>query len=181
MRMRSPRIAPPVNGEDGSTATMPTVDPRRLYSCATFSARVDFPAPGGPVSPSTRARPVRGNRGGRRQGTAAPGPSAETGGGGARARPLPTRRPRLPDRSGGCRPRRPLRRAPPSPEPGTGSCLFRQQAPRDHEFLDFARSFADRAELHVAIELLDREVLDEPVAAVDLHGPIRRADGDLAR
>ena len=64
---------------------------------------------------------------------------------------------------------------------GGAHALFRKQAPCDHQLLDLARPFADRAELHVAVELLDRKVLDEAVPAVDLHRPVRRAHGDLAR
>ena len=47
-----------------------------------------------------------------------------------------------------------------------------EQLPGDHQALDFARAFADRAELHVAIEFLNRIVLDEAVAAVDLQGVV---------
>src|SRR6266540_1303976 len=60
MRMRSPSTAPPEYGDVGSTATTPTflsfarnVRTRRLISEL-------FPAPGGPVNPTTWARPVCG-------------------------------------------------------------------------------------------------------------------------
>ena len=85
MRTRSPRTAPPVNGLVGSTAITPTemdrepaetvpfdgleasacgepVEPCGLcaFSAATSrSTSVLFPAPGGPVTPITYARPVR--------------------------------------------------------------------------------------------------------------------------
>ena len=53
MRMRSPSTAPPVNGLDGSTATMPTVAPSARRWAVSRSTTVDFPAPGGPVTPTT--------------------------------------------------------------------------------------------------------------------------------
>ena len=62
IRTRSPRMAPPVNGLVGSTATMPTDLPRARYSAASRVVRVDLPEPGGPVTPSTWARPVFGYR-----------------------------------------------------------------------------------------------------------------------
>src|SRR6188474_3138376 len=55
IRTRSPRIAPPVKGLVGSTATTPTWTSferrRRAYSATS----VDFPAPGGPVTPTRGA------------------------------------------------------------------------------------------------------------------------------
>src|SRR5882672_11465251 len=60
MRMRSPRMAPPVYGLDGSTATTPTRCPRARYASMRRSQRVDLPAPGLPVTPSTQALPVCG-------------------------------------------------------------------------------------------------------------------------
>ena len=56
MRMRSPRMAPPETGLDGSTAMMPTVLPQRAQVAMTALTSVDLPAPGGPVKPTTRAR-----------------------------------------------------------------------------------------------------------------------------
>src|SRR6266542_4697035 len=47
-----------------------------------------------------------------------------------------------------------------------------QQVPRDDHPLDLARPLPDRAELHVAVVLLRREVLDEAVAAEDLHAAL---------
>src|SRR5664280_504561 len=61
MRIRSPRIAPPENGDDGSTAMMPTFRPRMRALRASAAVSVDLPAPGEPVRPVTRAPPVRGN------------------------------------------------------------------------------------------------------------------------
>ena len=46
MRIRSPRIAPPLKGEVGSTATMPTVRPCARRRAVRRSTRVDLPAPG---------------------------------------------------------------------------------------------------------------------------------------
>ena len=57
MRTRSPSTAPPVMGLDGSTATTATFWPRRSSSPSNACTRVDLPAPGLPVSPSTCARP----------------------------------------------------------------------------------------------------------------------------
>src|SRR5450830_1752697 len=51
-------------------------------------------------------------------------------------------------------------------------------AGNDHP-LDLGRAFANRAELHVTVELFGREVLREAVSAMDLHGEIRHAHGDL--
>src|SRR5450830_314492 len=62
MRIRSPRIAPPENGEEGSTATMPTFLPAARAFRASAAVRVDLPAPGDPVRPVTRARPVFGKK-----------------------------------------------------------------------------------------------------------------------
>src|ERR1700680_334712 len=62
MRTRSPRTAPPVNGLDGSTATMPTERPSLRMTAANESTSVLFPEPGGPVTPMTCACPVCGYR-----------------------------------------------------------------------------------------------------------------------
>ncbi len=53
IRMRSPSTAPPVNGLDGSTAITPTGTCSARSRLVTRSTSVDFPAPGGPVMPST--------------------------------------------------------------------------------------------------------------------------------
>src|SRR5512132_1579736 len=58
MRIRSPGMAPPEKGLDGSTATMPTVRPLSRYFCANARTIVDLPLPGTPVIPMTWARPV---------------------------------------------------------------------------------------------------------------------------
>src|SRR5262249_1697522 len=57
----SPRIAPPENGLVGSTATIPIVLFCFLYSRAGASTSVLLPAPGDPVTPTTRAFPLKGN------------------------------------------------------------------------------------------------------------------------
>jgi hypothetical protein len=59
--IRSPRIAPPENGLDGSIQMIPTRSPRSRYKPARRSTSEDFPAPGAPVMPTTRPRPVCGN------------------------------------------------------------------------------------------------------------------------
>src|SRR6266508_718906 len=174
--MRSPRIAPPVKGEEGSTATIPTVLPRRRYAWARRCARVDLPAPGGPVMPKTRARPVRGKRGHRIPG--AP-PFLSTA---LIARPMaracPARTPSTIDRkpSAVSRERRLLT--------ANGSRLTahgsrRQEALGDDQFLDFGGPLADGAQFDVAVELLDGKVLDEAVAAVDLERTVGHADRHL--
>src|SRR3954465_14604499 len=50
----------------------------------------------------------------------------------------------------------------------TGTSVL-QELPRDDQSLDLARAFADRAQLHVPVVLLRRIILDEAIAAVDLH------------
>ena len=59
-RIRSPSNAPCVNGLDGSTEMTPTVvsASRRCRTSALISD--DFPTPGGPVTPTTKAEPVSG-------------------------------------------------------------------------------------------------------------------------
>ena len=60
IRTRSPSRAPPVNGEVGSTATMPTVLSCRRYSWANWPTKVLLPDPGAPVIPTICAWPVWG-------------------------------------------------------------------------------------------------------------------------
>ncbi len=60
IRIRSPRIAPPVKGEVGSTARTPTVFSFFRKEEIRASTRVLLPAPGAPVIPMTWARPVWG-------------------------------------------------------------------------------------------------------------------------
>src|SRR6266581_2223621 len=57
IRTRSPRIAPPVNGLDGSTAITPTFRPRFRNSFRRRAMSVLLPVPGGPVSPMMCAFP----------------------------------------------------------------------------------------------------------------------------
>ena len=157
MRMRSPRIAPPVNaagGIDGDDADrLPVLAQIRGRGASTS---VLLPAPGGPVMPTTRALPVRGVE--RREQLAqrlrARGSQVEIAG---------RQRARIAGEHAGDE----------IVEPARAITLL-QQLPRDHQALDLAGAFADGAELDVAVELLDRVVLDEAVAAVDLHGLVRR-------
>ena len=51
MRIRSPRIAPPVKGLEGSTATTPILRSRRRSSRTRCVTNVLLPAPGAPVTP----------------------------------------------------------------------------------------------------------------------------------
>src|SRR5262245_56436308 len=56
-----------------------------------------------------------------------------------------------------------------------------QQLPCDHQPLHFARSLTDGDELHVAEEFFGGIILDESVAAVNLHAILGHAHGGLAR
>ena len=60
MRRRSPRIAPPVKGLDGSIAITPTFLPSALNCEMSLLTKVLLPAPGLPVIPMTWALPVLG-------------------------------------------------------------------------------------------------------------------------
>src|SRR5438132_1638284 len=60
IRIRSPSTAPPVYGDVGSTATTPTFRSRLRYFRTSRLIRELFPTPGGPVNPTTWARPVCG-------------------------------------------------------------------------------------------------------------------------
>ena len=57
MRMRSPRIAPPDTGDEGSTASTATRRSATRSCRISAEVRVDLPAPGAPVMPMTWARP----------------------------------------------------------------------------------------------------------------------------
>jgi hypothetical protein len=145
MRIRSPRIAPPVNGDEGSTATTATRSPRRRYDWTRRCTSVDFPAPGGPVIPTIRARPVLGKSARKRSAAPASVSTADS------ARPMSRTRPaRTPSA------------IPAAVAAGSSSCAVREKALRDHELLDLARPLADRAELDVAVELLDGKSLMKP-------------------
>src|SRR6476469_6612809 len=157
--MRSPRMAPLENELLGSTARTATVFPFSRRARIKALTSVLLPTPGGPVIPIVVARPVRGKR--------------------SRNNSRP------PSRSDSIRlaPRARARRSPASTrsvsDPFTK--LFLQQLARDHHALDFAGALANGAQLDIAIELLDRIVFDEPVAAVDLHGFIADSDGHFGR
>ena len=56
MRMRSPRMAPPVTGELGSMARM--AGRTAPEAAASRPVMVDLPVPGAPVTPTTRACPA---------------------------------------------------------------------------------------------------------------------------
>ena len=61
MRTRSPRIAPPVNGDDGSMASTATSLARRARTWPISAlVSVDLPAPGAPVIPTVYASPPSG-------------------------------------------------------------------------------------------------------------------------
>src|ERR1700740_3457725 len=67
-------------------------------------------------------------------------------------------------------------------EAGSGMKLLflAEQLPRNDQLLDFAGTFADGAELYITIKLFRGIVLDETVAAVNLHALVGDADGDFA-
>ena len=52
MRTRSPRMAPPENGLDGSMASTPTSRSSLRIRLMSLSVSVDLPAPGAPVMPT---------------------------------------------------------------------------------------------------------------------------------
>jgi hypothetical protein len=56
IRARSPSSAPPLTREDGSTAITATLSPAARQPCSSALVSVDFPTPGGPVTPVTCAR-----------------------------------------------------------------------------------------------------------------------------
>ena len=60
IRTRSPRSAPPVIGDEGSTATTATVRPARRASAIRAATSVLLPAPGAPVIPTRCADPAPG-------------------------------------------------------------------------------------------------------------------------
>ena len=60
IRTRSPRSAPPVIGDDGSTAMTATDRPPARSSPMSAATSVLLPAPGAPVIPTRCARPARG-------------------------------------------------------------------------------------------------------------------------
>ena len=53
IRIRSPSRAPPVIGEDGSTARIATFSPKSNQCETIRSTKQDFPTPGEPVTPRT--------------------------------------------------------------------------------------------------------------------------------
>src|SRR5437016_4896154 len=58
--------------------------------------------------------------------------------------------------------------------------LLRSRAGADH-LLDLVGALADREDLRVAVEAAHRVLLDEAVAAVDLHGLLRAAHREPPR
>src|SRR5215469_10575442 len=59
--------------------------------------------------------------------------------------------------------------------------LALEQLPRNHHPLNLTRTLADRAQLHIAIKLLRRVVLDEPVPTMNLYAVIADPARCLAR
>jgi hypothetical protein len=60
MRVLSPRIEPPVSGDDGSTASTATRKPSPSKCMPKVSMKVDLPTPGTPLMPIRSAPPVCG-------------------------------------------------------------------------------------------------------------------------
>src|SRR6202167_1634639 len=226
IRMRSPRIDPPVNGLDGSTAIIPTAFFAARSCAARRSTKVLLPVPGAPVIPTRYALPVCGNN--ERRISSASGSRfsmAETAREIARISPARTcsvqfstavvisgfvatsrtesieenakeneernenrneriRGPRLFTRSRSAVGRHPEERGEeelssitPSPRP----LLLPQNLTRNHHPLNLAGPFANRAQFHVAIKLLRRIILDEPIPAVNLHCLVGHAYGHFSR
>src|SRR5579872_2239071 len=154
MRMRSPKIAPPVTGLDGSTAITPAVLPSARSSEIMRSHSVLLPAPGAPVIPMMSARPACWAM--LLNSLAAEGLwSSMMVAARARARGSPRRTLFV------------------SSAISAGSAMLPlgiEKLARDHQPLDLARSLTDGAQLHVAVKLFHRVILQEPVAAMNLHG-----------
>lgn len=55
MRVLSPRIAPPLRWEEGSTASTATLSPASTNWQPSVSIRLLLPAPGGPEKPMRKA------------------------------------------------------------------------------------------------------------------------------
>ena len=116
-----------------------------------------FPVPGAPVIPMRYAWPVYG-KSWRRISSASRARFSMAGNALAKAREH--------------RPREPVR---PSFRRRLPKLLLPKKLARDHQALNFAGAFADGAELHVAIIFFRRVILDESVAAVNLHRFVRDA------
>ena len=168
MRIRSPRIAPPEKGDDGSTAMMPTFRPRARALRASAAVSVDLPAPGEPVRPVTRAPPVRGK-------TSARSPEARIAGLGPRDRARDRRDAPREDALGEILDR-PLRPAPSEfsrppglewPTHGVGN-----SRPRPGAFGDRPRRVGDAG---------SRGGLPSHLGGRGARPPVRRDDPDLQR
>src|SRR5712691_5106130 len=167
MRIRSPRIAPPLKGEVGSTATMPTLFPWRRRWAVRRSTSVDLPEPGGPVTPTTSDFPAWGKRAASSAG-ASGRPFSTTLIARASARTSPRRTPSANSSLNGFNAERaenaemrresflvhPLRASASSTLkacPGLADHPAQlQQLPGDDQPLDLARALADRSQLRVA-------------------------------
>src|SRR5215831_12387346 len=145
---------------------MPTVRSCLRYSRASWSTSVLLPAPGAPVSPITRARPLCGNTAFSRE-VDSGRPSSIMLMALARARTSPWR----------------IRSTQDWIEwviSEASLFLILQQLPRDHQSLNLAGAFANRTQLHVAIEFFRGIILDEPVPSMNLHRFIRALHCDFA-
>src|SRR5690242_5300136 len=157
MRMRSPSSAPCETELLGSMARTPTFLPCCRSAAVSAPASVLFPAPGGPVMPTVRARAVEAASSSRSS-RAAAGRFSMSVAARASARVSPDRMRSFISEA--------------------VKLLFQQLA-SDHHALYLTGAFADGAKLHIAIEFLYGVVFDETIAAVDLQRIVAYADGDL--
>src|SRR5436309_1484823 len=156
MRMRSPRMAPPVNGLLGSTAMIPTVLFFLRNSAARRSTSVLLPEPGLPVTPIICDLPVRGNNCRRISRLSADRFST---------RVMTRERARVSPFNRSCRSR---------------STLLSQYFSCDDEPLNLAGAFTNRAEFNVPLVFFGRIFLNVAVAAVNLHALIRNTNRNFS-
>src|SRR5688572_17062177 len=149
-RHRSPRKLPPVTGLTGSQATRAAGSPPERSRRMTSLRRELFPAPGGPVKPTRRARGA---------------PAARRWAPAVRWAALIAR----PSTEGS------RRRNSSRPDVRLPARLRPEEAPRDDEALDLARALVDLGDLRIPVISLHREVLQVPGSTMDLDGLRRGA------
>ena len=165
IRMRSPRMAPPVNGLLGSTA----------MTASVFAFSADKPI----ASRSTKRALSRS------------GASCHANDAGFSRERKQLLKQRQAFRRDGSHTSVMIARAERAYRPCKKSCRSCQSSEarlayesqyfsRDHKPLNFARAFADRAEFNVSIEFFGRIILDEAVAAMDLNALVRDAHRNFA-
>src|SRR5215472_5610201 len=147
IRIRSPRIAPPVNALVGSTAITLTDLSCLRKEAISPSTIVDLPEPGGPVIPITYARPVRGNS--TWSSSIAPGSASSIR--------------RISLEAARTSPRRIRSERRPAPK-----LTLLDDSAADDGALNLAGALADFAELGIAQIALHRKLARVPVATMDL-------------